>query len=83
MESKDCLRVPCAICGMELHRNSLHKHVSNVHYGIGEHECNICSKKYSSKSNVNAHINRIHLNLDQGKRHNCPVCPYRATSVHT
>ena len=41
-----------------------------VHTGIKEHQCEVCEKKFSRKSNLNVHI----LTHTKVKAHECDIC---------
>ena len=52
------------------YKGNLEKHVSAVHEGQKNYQCQLCKKKFSSKQNLKYHMDR-----HEGKRdHRCQIC---------
>merc|ERR1712233_269459 len=64
----------CSYCPKEFgHLSSLESHVERLHTNEAKHNCEVCGKAYSSKSNLTAH-KKIH----SGERpFECGVCHKR------
>ena len=53
----------CSYCPKEFgHLSSLESHVERLHTNEAKHNCEVCGKAYSSKSNLTAH-KKIHSGL--------------------
>ena len=65
MESKP---FRCNYCPKEFgHLSSLESHVERLHTNEAKHNCDVCGKAYSSKSNLTAH-KKIHSGRKEGSR---------------
>lgn len=47
--------VPCQICGKEMRKESLAKHIRIVHISVGKHACKFCARVFSSEEEFLTH----------------------------
>ena len=67
---KEFPTMPCIICGIEMKRAALKRHIEAVHEGV-RLNCAHCDKTYSSAGDLAAHARAVH----QGIKAACRFCP--------
>ena len=71
----------CSYCPKEFgHLSSLESHVERLHTNEAKHNCDVCGKAYSSKSNLTAH-RKIHSG-DKDMNMNISTYVYTIFLVH-
>ena len=66
----------CEHCGYKAPKLSkLTKHIKAVHLKIKDYACEDCDAEFSSKSNLERHVNTKH----KGIRYSCDQCEYKTT----
>ncbi|CRK95904.1 CLUMA_CG009350, isoform A [Clunio marinus] len=67
-------RLPCEICGKSIGKNGLKEHLNVMHFKIKPYECDICGKKFRSKTEITHHLN-THISLEHRTRdYQCDHC---------
>ncbi|KAG1714911.1 Zinc finger protein 91 [Nymphon striatum] len=52
---------------------SMHRHYRHKHCNMGRHQCSICSKTFAWKTQLTAHITKVHASQSSAK-YQCAIC---------
>ena len=63
----------CPICGLTCQKAAMKKHYLDIHE-IGKFQCDLCSFETKDQSNLDMHIDAIHLVL---KKYQCEKCEFK------
>ena len=71
---KDTTTVTCEICGKNVRKDYIKKHVEWVHEGVKPYNCKICNKAFNREIMVKRHVQLFH---DKQKNFVCHLCGKR------